>query len=110
MFDPAFLDRLVEAIADRVASRLGTSAKTVYSTSTRGPNIPGKSRSWALRHMKTMPGARKVGRDWTISADDYDAWARAQDTARCRKPAPPTGTDEDLADAYLTAAGLRKAS
>lgn len=110
VFDQATIDQLAAALAPRIAALLGSSAKTVYSTSKLGPYCPGKSKGWMVRNLKIMPGARKIGRDWTITGEDYDAWCRAQDTARCRKPQPPTGTEEDLADSYLQAAGLRKAS
>ncbi len=102
------LDLLADAIAERIVARVGTATKTVYTTSKRGPHCPGKSRDWMLRHIKNMAGARKVGRDWEIDATDFAQWARARDTDRCRRPAPPIAGDiETLADAYLEAAGYR---
>ncbi len=67
---------------------------------------PGKSRAWALRTLKTVPGARKVGRDWVVSVDDFDAWL----TDRASTPTPkakPSNDVEALAEEAFRAAGLR---
>lgn len=107
------LELLAEAVAERVLARLGSSANTkavVYTSRKAGTHIPGKSRNWMLNKCKGMPGARKVGRDWTISVQDYEAWATAQDTSRCRSKAPCAKAvldDEAYADAALAAAGFR---
>ncbi len=106
------IEQLAEAVAARVMTRLGGkgSAPLVYTTHKDGPNIPGKSHAWMVRMVKTMPGARKVGRDWTIAASDYDAWATAQDTSRVSSKMPcvkATMDDEAYADAVLAAAGYR---
>lgn len=98
---------MIEAVADRVARKLGHGTAVVYTTHKSGPHIPGKTRSWMLRHVQAMPGARKVGRDWTIAASDFDAYAAAKDTSRMRKPATlhKTVDDHDYAVAALAAAG-----
>lgn len=105
------LDALLNEIADRVSERLlrkiGTSTVTVYTTAKDGPHVPGKSRAWMLRHVKTMPGARRVGRDWIISADDFQRWATAMDAARARAPKRVPADVEALADEYLAEAGYR---
>ncbi len=98
---PVNLDTLLDEIADRVAERLlpklksiSPPAAVVYTTHKSGPHIPRKSRRWMLEHISKMPGARKVGRDWLISAADYDAWQAAEDARRCAlaaKPKPPRG-------------------
>lgn len=83
------LEEIIEAVAVRVAEKLGQSPLTaVYTTHKRGPHFPGKTRDWMLRVIKTMPGAQRIGRDWTIRAADYDAWASAEDTRRCANPRP----------------------
>jgi hypothetical protein len=108
------LEPLIEEIAERVAKRVLAalaSAPTnavAFTTSKAGPNPPGKSRAWALRNVKTMPGARKVGRDWVISVVDYERWARAQDAARSSRREPEAPTDiEEFADACLRGGGFR---
>lgn len=105
-----FLAALADMVAERVLAKLSMTTSATYTTNKRGPNIPGKSRMWALRNVKTMPGARKVGVDWMIAAADFDAWATAQDatsTAR-RRGAPKAPVDlEEFADACLDAAGYR---
>lgn len=60
------------------------SAPLVYTTNKRGPHLPGKSRRWMLEQIPSMPGAHKVGRDWSIRAVDYDAWVTAEDARRCK--------------------------
>jgi hypothetical protein len=83
----ALFDELVETLACRLLARLertAVAAPMVYTTSKRGPHLPGKTRRWMLEHVKLMPGAHKVGRDWTISASDYDAWVTAEDARRCK--------------------------
>ncbi len=82
---------------------------TLYTTNKDGPRIPGKSRQWMLSNVKTMLGAHKVGRDWTISPTDFEAWRRGQDTARVRASAPDR-RDADaraIAESTLAKAGLR---
>ncbi|WP_394845236.1 hypothetical protein LZC95_50435 [Pendulispora brunnea] len=112
------VDEIAERIAERVVARIGNTAKTVYTTSKRGPHAPGKSRGWLQRHIKTMPGARQAGRDWVIDSADYDRWC----TSRYTKSLPPApriairsesvgSTSEDelqkLADECLAEAGFR---
>ena len=53
-----------------------------YSSARRGPHPAGKSARWCRDHFKTIPGARRVGRDWTISATAFDAWTTAQTRER----------------------------
>ncbi len=106
------MDRLLDELADRIAERVleklgGPSGVTAYTSASRGPNIPGKSRAWALRNIKLMPGAKKVGRDWVITADAYEAWLSERDEARF---SPPPANDVDrLIEKGLAAAGLRRA-
>jgi hypothetical protein len=61
------------------------------------------------RHLKTIPGSRKVGRDWLISKEDYDAWSVAQDRSRQRPAGRPkiVMDDVDWADACLADNGIR---
>lgn len=69
-----------------------------------------------LRVIKTMPGAQKIGRDWTIRAADYEAWATAEDIRRCANQPPGTDAPElpldDSLDAQversIAAAGFRR--
>ena len=103
------LDAIAERVAERVAKKLGHVAAAIYTTAKRGPHIPGRSRSWMLKHVRAMPGAQKTGRDWIISADDYRRWAAAQDAARVRRATAadaPVGP-EALAEAYLSELGFR---
>lgn len=104
----AFLDQLADRVADRIVAKMGGATKVVYTTSKRGPHAPGKSRAWMLRMVRTMPGARKVGRDWCIDASDFERWATARDAASFRAPAKRVPTDVDeLAALYLAEAGFR---
>ena len=111
------LEPLIEEIADRVAKKVlvalqsAPTTTTAYTTAKGGPNPPGKTRAWALRNVKTMPGAKRIGRDWVIPVVDYDRWATAQDANRVtRRPAKgPTVSDADerYADECLAQAGYR---
>jgi hypothetical protein len=110
------LNVFADALAARLLSRIGghaANAPLVYTTHKRGPHVPGKTRAWMLRHVKTMLGSRKVGRDWTIAAADYEAWETAQDTSRVRSRVPSSaavaGAQDDVAfaDACIAAAGYR---
>jgi len=119
-----FLDQLVEAVAERVAKKLGGAVNPAlparYTTNKAGPHIPGKTRRWMREHIKSMPGARRVGRDWEISAADYEAWATAEDARRCesairpRRPArgavvsAPATSKEAAALRAIEAAGFRQ--
>jgi hypothetical protein len=118
-----FFDDLVEAVAERVVAKLGQAkAPTVYTTHKNGPHIPRKTRRWMVAHIKDMPGARKVGRDWEISASDYEAWAKAEDARRCREGGSPyrplataalSNSDDEVelrrrADRTLEVSGFRR--
>lgn len=104
------LEELADRVAERVAQKLGHVAVAVYTTAKRGPHIPGKSRAWMLKHARSMPGARKVGRDWIIGADDYQRWAAAKDAGRrAALPSPAASGPEALADRYLADLGFRPA-
>ncbi len=78
----------------------------VFTTHKSGLHLPGKSRRWMLDHIRDMPGARKTGRDWEISATDFEAWKRAQDIrvvrlATARRPPKPVEVSVDLAEMEL---------
>jgi hypothetical protein len=112
----AVFDGLLELLAARLAVHVlkelsGTAEGATYTSRKGGPHIPGKSRAWMLRHIKTMPGSRKVGRDWIIGKDDFDRWAAAHDTARRRSDptrlAKASMDDVDWADACLAENGIR---
>jgi hypothetical protein len=80
----------------------------VYSSNKRGPHIPGKSRQWMVRNVRTMPGARKVGRDWTISRTDCERWMTEKDVQECRAATTPAPTSaREIALNALARAGLR---
>ncbi len=107
------VDQLADMVAERIAKKLGgipqIGGHVVYTTNKIGPHIPGKTRVWMRRMVKQMPGARKVGRDWTISAADYNVWAAANDTSR-RRSAPPmeeSNDDVEYANACIANAGYR---
>lgn len=103
------LAQLADMVADRVLAKLGATRPSVYTTNKLGPNLPGKSRGWMLGRIKTMPGAIQVGRDWQISAADYDAWMRAQD-ARTFAPKVVDGSVDELAERFLLDGGHRLTS
>ena len=110
--DISLLNPLIDAIAERVVKKLGgpPAQRLTYTTRKCGPHFPGKSRQWMIRHIKTMPGARKVGRDWVITSEDYEGWAAAMDDSRKRTRAlPPANSNDDIefADACIAAAGYR---
>jgi len=88
----SLLDEIADRVADRLLARLDRSSSTsvvVYSTHKHGPHLPGKSRRWMLEHVRKMPGARKVGRDWVIAPADYEAWVRAEDSRRVALASKP---------------------
>lgn len=108
------LEPLIDAIAERVAKKVlvaltnAPTATTAFTSAKGGPNPPGKSRAWAARTIKTMPGARKVGRDWVVSVVDYERWVTAQDAARASRFAPKVTTDDErYALDCLARAGFR---
>ena len=77
----AVLEELAELVAAKVLARMAAPSSH-YTTRAGGVHVPGKSRAWALRTLKTIPGARKVGRDWVVSVEAYEAWLTDQDTKR----------------------------
>ena len=78
----AVLDELAELVAAKVLAKL-SAPTSHYSTASRSGTLPpGKSRAWALRTLKLVPGARKVGRDWVVSVADFEAWAAEKDSER----------------------------
>lgn len=112
---PDVLTPLVDALVERVAERLGErpTPSAHYTTSKRGPLPPGKSRAWALRTLKTIPGARKVGRDWVVSTADYQTWLTAQDMKSFTRPSVAKVRSDlvdldAITDAALTDAGFRR--
>lgn len=90
------LTEIAERVADIIVARLAAPS-THYGTGKAATLPPGKSRAWALRNVKTIPGARKIGRDWIVSVADFDAWMSDQDTERCRNSARPAN---DVAPAF----------
>ncbi len=110
----AFLDVLAERVAAKIAEK--TAGPSTHYGSGRSATLPpGKSRAWAVRNLKSIPGARKVGRDWVVSVDDYEAWLADRDAARFRqgigetaRAANDTVDVEALADQALAEAGLRR--
>jgi hypothetical protein len=104
-------EKIAERVVERVLVRLGRlpaepERPTAYTTHKSGPHLPGKTRRWMLDHARNIPGAKKVGRDWVISVEDYEAWCKAEDTRRCagkrdravRAPAPPTKVRSSVVD------------
>src|SRR5262245_7716428 len=103
------LDELVEAVAERLAKKLGPPAPVlalIYTTNKRGPHPPGKTKRWCRDWIKRIPGARRVGRDWEVPAAAYEAWASAKDAERVRQasssaPRLPAPELESFDDAEL---------
>lgn len=111
------LDALVKALAKEIAAlvvaELSASSITHYGTGKTATLPPGKSRAWALRTLKTIRGARRVGRDWIVSIEDFNAWLTEKDAARVvpnvKKLRPRPANDEDVSiEDSLAAAGLRR--
>lgn len=84
-------------------------APDFYTSSSKGPWPPGKSKRWALRNIRTIPGAHKVGRDWLVSHADFRTWCERRDVAQVKAAAVPTATAKNIAAAALAASGYRKA-
>ena len=115
------LEELAERVAAKVLARMAAPTSQ-YGTGRAATLPPGKTRAWTLRTLKTIPGARQVGRDWVVSVSDFDAWSSDADTARISgKPFPrATGkshghprqnvaNDVDaLAEQALSASGFRR--
>lgn len=100
----AFIEWFAELVAAKVLAKL-TAPSDHYSA--KNPP-PGKSRAWALRMLKTIPGARKVGRDWVVSVADFDAWLSDRTSAPKVVKAKPSNDVEALAEEAFAAAGLRR--
>lgn len=104
----AVLDELAELVAAKVLAKLAAPSSH-YGTGRAATLPPGKSKAWALRTLKTIPGARKVGRDWLIAVGDYEAWLTERDAARCTpRPKKVTSTVEALAEQALLECGMRR--
>ncbi len=113
----AVLDALAERVATKVLARLAGPTEH-YGTSKSAVLPPGKSRAWAVRNVRRIPGAMKVGRDWIVPVAAFDAWLTEEDLRRCgAAPAPkgafvPDSTSHpslaERADRTLLAAGLRR--
>lgn len=112
----AVLDELAERVAAKVLARL-SAPTTHYTTRPAGPHPPGKSRSWALTNLKNIAGAKKVGRDWVISVDAYEAWLSERDERKSRGDSRQSGVrlasnDTDnvaaLVESSLSGSGLRR--
>jgi hypothetical protein len=81
--------------AGRVAAQSAAS-DTYYTSRKGGPYIPGKSRAWMLRHARTIPGARKIGRDWVIKASDFEAYLVQRDIDRVKGMAGNEATNNTI--------------
>ena len=75
----AVLEELAELVAAKVLARMAAPSSH-YGAGRAATHPPGKSRAWALRMLKTIPGARQVGRDWIVAVSDFEAWLTDQDT------------------------------
>jgi hypothetical protein len=108
----AVLEELAELVAAKVLARMAAPTSH-YTTRAAGPHPPGKSRAWALRTLKTIPGARKVGRDWVVAVDAYEAWLTDRDAARVAGKShvdsrhSPANDVDALAEQALLASGFR---
>ncbi len=108
---------LIDAIAGGGASlRAGAAggqsapAETYYTSRKGGPYIPGKSRAWMLRQAHSIPGARKIGRDWVIKSSDFESYLVQRDIARARAASGGNGTDltvEALVEEAMRLNGMR---
>lgn len=103
----AVLDDLAERVAAKVLAKL-SAPSTHYGTGRAAVLPPGKSRAWALRNLKLVPGAKKVGRDWIVSVADFEAWLTERDTRRNVTPLRPANDAPDLLEESLRASGLRR--
>jgi hypothetical protein len=104
------LEELAELVATKVLARMSAPTDH-YTTRKAGAHVPGKSLAWCLRTLKTIPGARKVGRDWIVSVADFDAWLSQQDSAKCAAPKGSRSHANDveaLAAEALQAGGFRR--
>ena len=115
----AFLQAFAKLVAKEILAEM-TAPATHYGTRKGATLPPGKSRAWALREMPTMPGAKKIGRDWVIAVSDFDAWVTKEATERAvtasrpglRRGQPANDTPpedvEALVERSLAANGLRR--
>ncbi len=110
------LDALVEELAERVAAKVLAKLSAAPSHYSAKNPPPGKSRAWALRTIKTIPGAKKIGRDWTVSVDAFDAWLSERDMTRVSRRdddvrqshSVATEDVQALAELALSESGLRR--
>lgn len=79
----------------------------VYTSKKGGPHLPGKSRPWMVRNAKTIPGARKVGRDWVVAHADWERWLAEQDARRCMPRARQPEAREIAAKAVASLLNMR---
>jgi hypothetical protein len=106
--DPRVLAVAVAIVAlyDALREPSPSAGPTHYTTNKRGALPPGKSRRWLRDRAAEIPGARKVGRDWTVSAADFDRWAAAR-TPKRTAPVVPLRTATWSPSVALEAAGVR---
>ncbi len=82
----------------------------VYTS--RGPVPPGRSLGWLRRHIRTIPGATRIGGRrgrgviWTVTRADYEAWLRAPRVAAAPSNPVPVAPVIDI-DAWIGASGHR---
>ena len=93
-------------------ARAATPNKTEYYTSgKRGPHPPGKTGRWLREHAHEIPGARRVGRDWVVTIEEFDAWTGSRQqkaSARRAQPVAPTSSTAWSPKQALVDAGVRE--
>ena len=68
---------------------------TNYTSSKHGPRPPGKTARWCRENFRHVPGARKEGRDWVVSASAYEKHFAARTPEQ-----PPPAERDAIASAH----------
>jgi hypothetical protein len=78
MFSSSSIEGEIERIVRRVLSE-ATATEGTFSTNALPPDVKTRVRFHAL--VRHVPGARKVGRTWVVSADAWRTWRASGGTS-----------------------------
>jgi hypothetical protein len=103
---PDALGILLDALADRIAARIGATCQAETYDSRNLPPRTSRRRFAEVCRSGRVEDARREGRDWVCSRATWEATRKCQATPRQVAPSPPQPLSEQ-ADRLLARAGLR---
>ncbi len=104
--DDDFVEVVIRVPRASLAALVGVVATPAPYTSKNLPPAIASSRSYR-EHVRSMPGARRVGRDWVIDVGDWNAGLAATRRApKATKPIDPPRPVDDV-DTLLAGGGVK---